>query len=394
MTNKIKIGLLWHNLNSENFGVGALAIAHVSMIVDACKNLGIQPEFLSIGTPSIEGLQVQKNVEERLNVQIRQQNFSVKGMARSFFTNGHEYSCDVYFDLGEGDSFTDIYGKKRFFNLFVSKAYILFKRKELVLSPQTYGPFKSKVTQSLARVILKKVSRVFSRDYKSTSILKRMEVPVVEVADVAFSLPYTNMNTMDNTVGINVSGLLWNGGYTGNNQFGLKCGYKELVRDIITLFLDRGKKVHLVSHVISDNFKAEDDYRTSIEIKESYFSKNENVIVGPKFTDPMDAKSYISRMEFFLGSRMHATIAALSSGVAVLPLAYSRKFEGVFGSIGYKHCVNLHEDTYSEIVNKINDSYDNKASVRNDAIASKSNAMYSNGIYAKHLEAVLKNAIK
>jgi polysaccharide pyruvyl transferase WcaK-like protein len=32
---------------------------------------------------------------------------------------------------------------------------------------------------------------------------------------------------------------------------------------------------------------------------------------------------------------MHACVAALSSGVPVVPVAYSRKFAGLFGSIGY-----------------------------------------------------------
>ena len=31
-------------------------------------------------------------------------------------------------------------------------------------------------------------------------------------------------------IGINVSGLLWNGGYTRNNQFGLKFNYKAYIR--------------------------------------------------------------------------------------------------------------------------------------------------------------------
>ena len=46
-------------------------------------------------------------------------------------------------------------------------------------------------------------------------------------------------------------------------------------------------------------------------------------------------------MDLLIGSRMHATIAALSSGTAVVPVAYSRKFEGLFGGVGYKHVVDL-----------------------------------------------------
>ena len=40
---------------------------------------------------------------------------------------------------------------------------------------------------------------------------------------------------------------------------------------------------------------------------------------------------------------MHATIAAFSSGVATIPVAYSRKFIGLYRGIGYDSFVDLCE---------------------------------------------------
>jgi colanic acid/amylovoran biosynthesis protein len=87
--------------------------------------------------------------------------------------------------------------------------------------------------------------------------------------------------------------------------------------------------------------EVEDDYRVIVQIKELY-KDNSNVIVAPKFTSPIEAKSYISQMDFFIGSRMHSTIASLSSGVATVPIAYSRKFSGVFGSIDYPYTLDAY----------------------------------------------------
>ena len=53
----------------------------------------------------------------------------------------------------------------------------------------------------------------------------------------------------------------------------------------------------------------------------------------------MEAKSYISKMDLFIGARMHATIAALSAGIPVIPFSYSRKFEGLFNSLDYPYVV-------------------------------------------------------
>ena len=38
---------------------------------------------------------------------------------------------------------------------------------------------------------------------------------------------------------------------------------------------------------------------------------------------------------------MHACIAAFSAGTPVLPVAYSRKFSGLFGLLGYDHVLPL-----------------------------------------------------
>jgi len=44
-------------------------------------------------------------------------------------------------------------------------------------------------------------------------------------------------------------------------------------------------------------------------------------------------KGIIGRCNFFIGSRMHACIAALSQKIPTVAVAYSKKFKGVFESI-------------------------------------------------------------
>ena len=47
----------------------------------------------------------------------------------------------------------------------------------------------------------------------------------------------------------------------------------------------------------------------------------------------------IGQCRFFLGSRMHSCIAALSQGIPCVGLAYSMKFGGVFASVGVEDSV-------------------------------------------------------
>ena len=45
-------------------------------------------------------------------------------------------------------------------------------------------------------------------------------------------------------------------------------------------------------------------------------------------------KYIIGLCDFFIGSRMHSCVAALSQNIPTIGLAYSRKFEGVFETVG------------------------------------------------------------
>ena len=52
------------------------------------------------------------------------------------------------------------------------------------------------------------------------------------------------------------------------------------------------------------------------------------------YLDQHELKYVIGRTDFFIGSRLHACIAALSQGIPTIGIAYSQKFVDVFGSLG------------------------------------------------------------
>ena len=68
-------------------------------------------------------------------------------------------------------------------------------------------------------------------------------------------------------------------------------------------------------------------------------------IVCSRFETPIEAKNFIAGMDIFIGARMHATVAAFSSGVATIPTAYSRKFSGLYNNLGYDCIVDMQKLT-------------------------------------------------
>lgn len=283
-----------------------------------------------------------------------------------FFDN-----ADYILDLGQGDSFADIYGELRF--KLIDRIHCIARKyhKPYCLLPQTIGPFKNERIRKKAIKSIEKARLCMARDKQSYDYVLE-NVPqqknVAEYIDVAFFLPYETISQDKNYihVGINISALLWHGGYTRNNQFGLKCEYQSLVEQLINHFLNQPNvKVHLIPHVVGSERSIENDYAVSYDLWREY--NNANLILAPLALGPIEIKSYIAGMDFFMGARMHATIGAFSAGVPVVPMAYSRKFNGLFiDTLSYHHIADMKTMDNDDIIQIIQEAYDNRDSLTNE----------------------------
>ena len=292
----------------------------------------------------------------------------IKG--RQLSTN-HFKTADFILNIGQGDSYADIYGVERFNMINRANEIACYYQKPFCVLPQTIGPFHHQFVQEKAKYGIKSAQFVMARDRQSAVYAKNLvpQCNVKEYIDVAFFLPYAKISHPANKihVGLNISALLWNGGYTKNNQFELKCDYQCLIRSIIDYFVSIPEVVlHLISHVVEPDPGIENDYEVAYNIWREYHS--EKVVLAPFALSPVDIKSYIAGLEFFMGARMHATIGAFSSGVPVVPMAYSRKFNGLFFfSLDYHFMSDLKKQTTEEVLSTIKDAFA-KRSELNDII--------------------------
>ena len=311
---------------------------------------------------------------------------------RQYVANRNKYfrllfETDFVADITGGDGFNDIYGFRRFFLVFLSKWLVLLLGKKLVLLPQTYGPFKRPLTQKMAKYILNHANLVYSRDRAGIEYLKNVlnidanSGKVRFVPDLAFILDSRKPDNFDTTllpkakdgnttlVGLNISGLLFNGGYTKDNMFGLKTDYRSLVHKIIDLFVDEKKAVIiLVPHVFPPTgWEVESDpeaCRKTYELTKNTYK--ERILLANGKYNHNEIKYIIGLCDFFIGSRMHACIAAISQNIPTVGIAYSKKFEGVFESIGLGDCVadtrNCDEE---EVLEKLESVFKRRNQIRN-----------------------------
>ncbi len=385
MTRPIRATLIMHSTRSDNLGVGALTVSEVAILRDVAANLGRAIEITVVDwkdarTPYVSGPDIR-----------------VVDMDRRFLTRPGGFlatarASDLVVDIGAGDSFADIYGAGRLKRMFVLKYLTHLAGTPLVVAPQTIGPFTKGWSKMLARLSLRLSALVATRDAKSTTALRDLGYrgTAIEASDVALRLPYDPPAPREGgplRVGINVSGLLMAGGYTGKNELGIALDYPALMRDLIADFQVRGAEVHLVPHVIvaSGPMVKEDDARASALLAAEF----PGTVLAPAFTSPSEAKTYIAGMDFFMGARMHACIAAFSSGVPVVPMAYSRKFAGLFGTLGYDRTVDCTAETAPAIRAKVAAAWDDRAALKAEAEAALARGRAKLGAYEAGLRALM-----
>lgn len=250
---------------------------------------------------------------------------------------------DLVVDTGAGDSFTDIYGMKRFAALAGVQSASLRLGKPYIFSPQTIGPFHRKLTRRIAARNLSRAHAVISRDGQSTATAASMiGRPVGEGTDVVFALPQPTAPDARFDVLLNVSGLLWReNNHLDANTY--RAGTILLARKLMRA----GREVTLFAHVL-DSADADNDVPAVMEAADELEG-----LAGTYVPSGLnDVREAIASSNLVVGARMHATLNALSLGVPAIPWAYSRKFAPLLTDLGWDHVVDARRTSTPETVDQ------------------------------------------
>jgi len=284
--------------------------------------------------------------------------------------------ADFIGDITGGDSFSDIYGFRRFLVGSLPLFSVVLLGRPFVMLPQTYGPFRWRASRLLARFLLRRAATILTRDKNCAPLVGALcgRTPIF-CPDVAFTLqPARPARVGINPdgfrwdgggplIGVNVSGLLYKGGYTGRNMFGLRSEYAELIDRILeSLLTSTQANILLVPHVFGSEWEEE----SCAALLRSFGTRYPGrifAIKGP--LSERELKWVIGRTQFFVGSRMHACIAALSQCVPAVGLAYSDKFLGVFESVGMGDAiVDLRNAETPDVISRTLRAWERRAELR------------------------------
>jgi len=156
-------------------------------------------------------------------------------------------------------------------------------------------------------------------------------------------------------------------GVSANGLVGDENYKRILAKTIDYITGDLGAQVIFVPHVVARDEKYTDDDRLiGTKIYDLINNKDDVFLIHGDYS-PNELKGIIKSCDIFIGGRMHANIAALSTNVPTLATSWSHKYKGIMGTFGLDNYVcNIRNIDFKDIKFKIDKLWNNKDKIRND----------------------------
>jgi colanic acid/amylovoran biosynthesis protein len=259
-----------------------------------------------------------------------------------------------------GDAYSLDYGIP--VQAFADNRIILRHRKPVIIWGASVGPFsKNQKFEKFAARELKKVTLICARESETVSYLKELGISenVRLMSDPAFVLEPRQIDISEGgldiitkpCIGINLS-LLIERYWKGEDSW-----FNCVLKNLKTVLERIDMPILFVPHVVVPG-RGDQVFMKKIMEQLEPFS-NRLVLLDTKY-DCQEIKWVISHLTAFIGTRWHSVIAALSSQVPTISIAYSMKARGInkdiFGHLDW--CVsfeklrdNILYDTLANLLN-------------------------------------------
>lgn len=261
----------------------------------------------------------------------------------------------------------------------------------LILLPQTYGPYRDPKLRAIAAKAVRGADMCWARDERSFSILKDLLGHDFDPdrhrcgVDLAFGLrprdatdllsaELRSMIECDRSerplVGFNVSGLIYNDPAKAVSRYRFKADYRGLLESFLSWLLElTDANLVLVPHVMrpADHWESDPGACEAVAatLRATHSMHADRVLVAESTLDQSQAKWLIAQTDWFCGTRMHSTIAGLSSGIPTATVSYSDKAKGVFETCGQgEQVIDPRQLETEEVVERLKRSYGSRDSIR------------------------------
>jgi len=264
--------------------------------------------------------------------------------------------CDAVLSVG-GDNYTLDYGLPRVY-LDLNR-YVIRHQKPLIIWGASLGPFdhRPELADAIHAHLRDDITAIFVRERRSQSYLEKygihknvylmadpafiMESKAVSNETLGFTLP-------QGAIGLNLSPLVGKR-VGGDNPHAWQETCAQLVIMLRKAF---GRPIVLIPHVTSPH---DNDFDLLKQVRDQLGIDQDDLFLIPGNLSAEETKWVISQMECLVAARTHATIAAFSSCVPTVSLAYSTKAWGINEMLfdHTEYIVDLRVSPLSQVVEKV-----------------------------------------
>lgn len=370
---------------SRNRGTAAIALSAIAEIRRVFENPDITLLSYSPGTD--------KCFETELAVRIPGREPKVKVFAETIILivekllgirlfhgecRKNEYrDSDVVISLG-GDGFSDDWGPMHSILSWLPSFWCMVLNVPMVIYSQSIGPFRNRIALRVARFFLSRVRLLIVREDVTETYLTQIGVKrrIFLTADGAFLLnPVPDgyareilmreripLNRGRPLVGIAPSELIFRLARTGiKSDTGQ---YVDGIIELVDVMIDEHDvDVIFVPHVTDANMDI-DDRDVAVSVASRCKHRDRIFVIEGEYR-PEELKGIIGLCALFVGSRMHANIAALSMHVPTVAVSYSHKSLGIMSLAGLNHYVfHWRDDPPERLLRITQEAWENRAEIR------------------------------
>ena len=374
-----KIVLYGIQIDSFNRGVGALTYGHIELLKKSYefdiiyslilgKGNSQKNKIVNINNKQINFIEIKFDWKLFLLVILQMPFFKLFGLTFNNNVLVFFKDVDIICANNGGDSYSDIYGLKRLFLEFISIIIPELMGLKVIFTPQTIGPFNTLLGKIMGAIPLLLAAKIFTRDKKGDKFLNTIGKKSIRTRDVStFMQPQkVDYTVKQNTIGININGLMWENTYDGlENCFD---NYKILLKQLVDKLLEQNYNILLIPHTysITEDF-CENDYKAILQFIQNYKDESKVTYLNQEYLAP-ELKYIISQCDFFIGSRMHSNLAALTTSTPTAALSYSYKFEGTFKMFNVEECVinakDMENNEIPQVIDKILNLINEKSQIK------------------------------
>ena len=257
------------------------------------------------------------------------------------------------------------------YHLWLSKKY----KKKVVLFPQSVGPLKFSLDKIILKKVFSKIDVLYSREKITSNFIKEKKVKIrlEQLPDIAFILDSKkhtlldgNLKEEENYLKIGITVLDWRFAIKGSDPSDIEDYLSKISNTINDLkYTTKQKvKVYIFPQVtVSD---LDGDFAVSLELHKKINEESE-IINLDKIQNPKELIYLYSKMDIFIGSRMHSAIFSLVGNVPTIALAYQPKTLGTFNLIGLEEFVlDIRTFQKKDLQNKIIELIKSKSKIKED----------------------------